>query len=78
MKINKKPLKIWLLLSTIGTGSCAFQNKTHPVVSVCVVSNASNGLVCSDKEGKTSFLKMPEAENFMCLSPKDAEILLTR
>lgn len=68
-----------LFLSTfilINNGCSSIQpSSRHVNVTVCLLSNASDGLVCNDKDGKETFIKFPDAENFMCLSPSDAEQL---
>lgn len=76
MRTRLQQLSVLLILS-ITIISCGTTNKTHPSVSVCVVSNGSGGLVCSDKEGKTAFIKFIDAENFGCFSPSDLEELIS-
>jgi hypothetical protein len=43
---------------------------------VCVVDSANNSLQCSPFKGESFTLPVSEADNYVCLSPDDAETLL--
>lgn len=45
-------------------------------VTVCVLDPEANGLECSSSGGPAFFLPLPEAQNFVCMSPDDTEKVL--
>jgi hypothetical protein len=47
-----------------------------PRVTVCVVDYRSNGMQCVDPDDQASFISFEQAENYVCLSPRDTETLL--
>lgn len=47
-----------------------------PDVIVCLIDSVNNSLQCSDSLGNVTELQLGEANNYVCLSPDDFELLL--
>lgn len=45
-------------------------------VTICVLDPVAGGLECAQSDGSAFFLPMPDAENFVCMSPADTEKVL--
>lgn len=62
-----------LLISLSVFSACA----GGPKVTVCVVDANGNTLECSPPEGEAFSKPIPDADNYLCLSPDDAQTVLT-
>ena len=47
-----------------------------PPVTVCIVDNANQALQCTKPNGEAFTLPLPQADNYVCMSPEDTEALL--
>ena len=65
-------MRLKLLVSLLAVCSaCA-----RPQVTVCVLDNANQALQCAKPDGETFTLPMPQADNYVCMSPDDTKQLL--
>lgn len=65
--------KLLLLLSVCSLVSC---KGNGPSVTICIIDSVKNELQCSTAEGVTKVLALPDAQNFVCLSPEDFNLVL--
>ena len=54
----------------------AFSACARPQVTVCVLDNANQALQCAKPDGATFTLPLPDADNYVCISPDDTKQLL--
>lgn len=64
-----------LTLFVVCSLSLSCKNK-GPDVIVCLVDSFRNELQCSDSLGNKFVIPMNEAENYVCLSPEDFQLIL--
>lgn len=50
--------------------------KSGPLVTVCVVDHVNQGLQCVDPNDQAFFLKLEQADNYVCFSPRDTQKIL--
>ena len=66
-------------LSLLLFASCSLLSSCRgdgPSVTVCLVDPVNNSLQCSDSDGNVTELQLRDAENYVCLSPTDFELVL--
>lgn len=56
--------------------SVVFSACARPQVTVCVVDYANQALQCARPDDTTFTLPLPQADNYVCMSPSDTELLL--
>jgi hypothetical protein len=65
------PRKLWLSLFVI-LASC----NNGPNVTICLIDSKNQTLECSNADGIKTTLRLDDSDNYVCLSPQDAERLL--
>lgn len=47
-----------------------------PLVTVCLLDPVANQLQCARANGSTNIIDLPDATNYVCLSPDDFQTLI--
>lgn len=66
-------LKLLLLLSAFSLASC---RGNGPDLTVCLLDPERQELQCATADGVVTTLPLPDATNYVCLSPNEFETLL--
>lgn len=67
----KKRLLLLLMLLGLFAGC-----KHGPELTICLINSKDNALECSDASGKAFTLPLPDADNYVCMSPEEFKTLL--
>lgn len=53
----------------------AFSACARPQITVCVLDHANQALQCARPDDSTFTLPLPQADNYVCMSPDDTKLL---
>lgn len=69
--MNAKKLLVKLLIASISFSACSKAN-----VTVCILDAQNQRLECAHPDGRDETIELAKADNYICMSPDDAEKLL--
>lgn len=71
-------MRLLTLLILLGVCSLVSSCKNSgPQVVVCIIDSEKYGMQCSDSEGNSEFIDISDANNYVCLSPNDFQMMIS-